>query len=400
MPENVSVLLWLNAYFLGLLALVFVRLLVHEMAHALAGWLVGHRILLIQVGAGPLLLRLPLFGGSMELRMHPRHGAVFSLLPRASWFRLRRMISVSAGPLADIGLVVTLFLVAWSPSVRAITWWFLLLLLLAVGMAALVLLSFVPRHLPHINGPNDILQLVRLWKMDVRSTALIAADHERQLAMHESWRLFAKGKPQAALAHWDARVRDDDSGVGVNRCVLVWACEGTDAALQELARERAVLERFAREQSLLQSAPGPAWKQQIAQLNAVLDTNAAFFAVQSDRPELLPEAERAINRALAVMPREPAMVRTFGLVQLALGNVERGMENLAWAWQQSEPPWLAALCACYLAHGHALVGETEQAHRFLAWAVRTDPHCLLLGKYRKLVAEIVTGKRQIENADS
>lgn len=122
------------------------------------------------------------------------------------------------------------------------------------------------------------------------------------------------------------------------------------------------------------------------------------FAVRADRPQLLPQADSLMQRALKILPRDPGVIRTLALVQLHRGDHARARSNLEWAWRQGEQNWLRALCACYLAYAHARGGEVVEAQRFLARARRLDPRCRLLAKYTALVAEAAAPQRRSDAA--
>lgn len=80
-------------------------------------------------------------------------------------------------------------------------------------------------------------------------------------------------------------------------------------------------------------------------------------------------------------PRDPAVLRTTGLVELHTGDVRVGMRLLQTSWRAAEPLWLRALCALYLALGHAMRGDHNAARRWLRKAKRLHPECVLLPDY-------------------
>ena len=125
-----------------------------------------------------------------------------------------------------------------------------------------------------------MLQVCRLFRIDAASARLIADDHRRRLGMDRALRTYGKGERRQALAIWDAEVRSDDLGIAVGRSFLVWACDGPAAALRELAREREMVERFAR-QPAGGKPPGPEWPRVVASLRAAVDMNEAFLAVRT-----------------------------------------------------------------------------------------------------------------------
>ena len=118
--------------------------------------------------------------------------------------------------------------------------------------------------------------------------------------------------------------------------------------------------------------------------------NRAFFLAQTGRPEDLAVAD-GLCEALTGKPMAGeghiATLRTRGFVRLRQGRIDEGMQMLEQAFGLSEPFWLRALSAGYLAYGHALRGEGELARRWLRRGRRIHPQSLMVGMCERLVAE-------------
>lgn len=370
------------------------RLLLHEAAHAVVGRACGFRVLGITIGAGRLLLRLRCGLGTFELRLLPRHGVVRAATGSARFFRLRMLAFLLAGPAMDLLFLAGLW--AALVAVRAGGAADLLgtSLLLLFWLHAITSLSTLwVRRVAGLGVPSDLWQALGLLRLDRQAVASAVTVQRLNLAVHRAWRTFEAGDAATALRIWDDATPPLAEAIAVGRSVFVWACHGVDAALAASAVERQQLQAFA---SLARPAAAGAraeraWRRTIDSLQAYLDVNEAFFTVQADRPQLLPQADSLMQRALKILPRDPAVIRTLALVQLHRGDHARARSNLEWAWRQGEQDWLRALCACYLAYAHARGGDEGLAQRFLARARRLDPQCRLLAKYTALVAEAAAG---------
>src|SRR5262245_55334021 len=82
--------------FLGL----YVVVLAHELGHAVAAALSGHKVLGLFIGNGPRLMSFQVGRLSVQLRLLPFGGAVAaSLSPGGGWTRLREAALYAGGPL-------------------------------------------------------------------------------------------------------------------------------------------------------------------------------------------------------------------------------------------------------------------------------------------------------------
>jgi hypothetical protein len=356
---------------LACVALLYLRITAHEAAHAMVGGLLGLRVLGFVVGAGPVLVEFTVARCRFELHLWPKHGFVHVAAASPRLYRTRWIASLLAGPAADVACAWLLFMAARAVGGGT----GLLMLFLAIAFAIVVLASLVPRTIRRLGIPNDVLHVWRTLRLRGDAARRAAEWNRVYIADHDAWHSLQRGDPAAALRIWDA-VTAGAEVVGAVRSLCVWACSGAEAALQQVARDRQALLRVQ------DRAP-------LRQLELVLDVNEAFFLVLTGRGDALADAEARCRRALDREHGNVAAVRTLGLVQLHRGEVERGLRNLQWAWRQREPRWLRALCACYLAHGHALRGDGAAAGRFLAAARRLDPRCLLLPQHERRVAELM-----------
>jgi membrane-associated protease RseP (regulator of RpoE activity) len=106
---------------------------VHEAAHAVAARRAGHRVALVSLGIGPLLLTRRLGGATVLVRALPLAG--HTVWDGSGATRATRVLILLAGPLATLALaacVLTLGAPATAPAER------LLLFTNAVGLLPLI----------------------------------------------------------------------------------------------------------------------------------------------------------------------------------------------------------------------------------------------------------------------
>lgn len=94
----------------GVFSATFVaQVALHELAHAIAGWAVGLRIVQVELGRGRLLTRRRFAGVTWRLHLIPSDGATVAVpKPAARFVRLRLWLFTLAGPLLDLALVALL----------------------------------------------------------------------------------------------------------------------------------------------------------------------------------------------------------------------------------------------------------------------------------------------------
>src|ERR1700722_4829928 len=74
---------------------------IHELGHAIAAGLVRFEITTIRIGSGRLLHRWMIGQTGLELRLFPNSGGVTSITLNPAAYRIRKIIIVLAGPLAN-----------------------------------------------------------------------------------------------------------------------------------------------------------------------------------------------------------------------------------------------------------------------------------------------------------
>ncbi len=81
---------------------------IHELGHALAGFLVGHRIRSVVIGVGRPLLVFNLAGVAVTINLLPLGGLTMGMPRRGGWLRVRLWIFAAGGPAANLLLCYVL----------------------------------------------------------------------------------------------------------------------------------------------------------------------------------------------------------------------------------------------------------------------------------------------------
>ena len=93
---------WLSVAFVA----THLRILLHELGHLTAAWLLGSDLRKIQVGIGPLLWSRSLENGlRCEWRLRPLGGYLLATHRGSEAFRIRQSVVVAGGPIADFILL-------------------------------------------------------------------------------------------------------------------------------------------------------------------------------------------------------------------------------------------------------------------------------------------------------
>jgi hypothetical protein len=338
----------------------------HELAHALCAWLVGWRVFRISLGAGRQLCRFRVGALRVEINLASASGVTWMAPRNIACFRSKYFLTLLAGPAVNIVAVAALLtFVGWSrisnTEIPGTHLWFLLALLAANVILGIV--SLVPHTttmvfgLSRVSIPSDGRAMLTApflpsSAVQVRHAGYFATEGYECLAdrrYEPAKRWFQKGLelyPEdvgnrfgAGYAHhWlrDFHVARDQWAMLLNR---------TD--LEPAIRPRVL-------------------------------NNIAWVDLLIGGQELLNEAERYSEEAVAAEPWYPPLLGTRGSVLIDQGNPAAGLPLVRRAMDFNEEPSFKALNACYLALGEMQQGRTQAALEYRDLARRLDPECMLL----------------------
>jgi Peptidase family M50 len=376
---------WVFLALLVAFAALHVGLFVHECGHAIVARMLGMRVLEVQLGAGRPIWSFRGGETAWALRFWPRHGSVLFAATSARWFRVRMIAILLAGPMASTALAICGWVLCRSQlsQMLPVSKAQVLLRSAAITWVAIAVFAWLPVRWRSLQGrASDVLKVLQLLRSDAAQVQAQLDGHAAFLAETEAWRAFEAGTPDVALAILDRAAADIGLDSFVMRPLCTWARDGARAALACQDEQEARAQRW-----LAGAGLSPEQAAVVHDgLQLVFQVNRAFYCVQTGDPALLPEADRCTRLAMAAEPENVACLRTRGLVQLHLGAVNTGMALLEHAWRGGEGRCMRALCALYLAFGHALEGHAAKAHRFLRRARNLHRESPLLARYTELVA--------------
>ena len=396
-PDNPA-LAWALAA-LSLFVAPWLLILVHELAHASAGWLVGLRVREIYVGGGQPCAIIWLKRAVFVLGLRPTHGYVRFMHVRRAGLRWRALFAVAAGPIMNVVVAVGLLvlfvrgggLASMNAGFQPSLW------VLSATAALLAVVAWLPRRVSKSGSASDVAimrELLRATQSD-----LDAQFESQQVEVFEFYQDFQRGDLEAcahrlrALEH--ARGDDEALAVGVSSCrsLLALATGECDAAVEH-ARAAAALSGKAVVCEAQRA--GGADSQVVKRIEAARresarlhEANLAFMIAHDpsqDQRAALRDATRLLSGVAEHDPVRAALLRTRAVLLIAVEQPESAIAALRQALRHDEPFWLRALTMACLAHAHAMRGETGDARKWLRRARRLHPQSPLL-PYREQMVE-------------
>jgi tetratricopeptide (TPR) repeat protein len=325
----------------------------HELGHALAGALVGHRIVLIRLGVGLKLFAFTAFGTAVELRAFPLGGATFAFphRPRRG-VRLREWVFAAGGLAANLLLYIVLRRLYGAGLYDDDHHPFATMA--ASANLTIMILNAIPFRLPEGTMSDGYhLLTIPFWpraRVDrihivAETTAISEAVERDELArahtLAEDLRRRYPTHPSAALT------------LGF-----------------VLSRER----REAEARVL--------WREAITQTDELvtvllLKNNIAWATAVLGDAESFDEADRYSDEALAAAPDAVLVKGTRGAVLARLGRGEEAIPLLLAGLSAPTSP-SRQYTKCFLARALTLAGRLDEARSALEEARRLDATCVLI----------------------
>jgi len=326
-------------------ASLYMLVLVHEVGHALAGWVTCFGVAAIRVGRGPALVSARVRGVDIALHLFPSGGYTTHRQGWSRpWYRLRRLVTVAGGVLANaavIAVAVTMLSGRWE-------------LALVITNATTILRNLRPHRFRSVVGsviPSDGAQLLALlrspsWKLEYQTSSAVA-----RIA-----RLLNAGRSAEAL-----EVLESDTTT-IDHPVIAASLRAAALAEQGRAAEAIEIWRHA--------LAGPRFPKT---LRAVALNGLAFAYFALDDPANLPEADAASAEARRLEPDSAAILDTRALVLIAQGKPTEALRLARRACSMERNPFTRARTQTTVAMALAGGGELEEASRFLEAAAATLP---------------------------
>jgi tetratricopeptide (TPR) repeat protein len=350
---------------------LYLSIVPHELGHALGAILTGQKILQITFGSGPALWLKKLRGIYLEIRAYPTEGIVFRKYI-GSFTKLRDFIVVLAGPLTNLGIAWFLWfafgeqLEHTSPFDGPAPLLALFCANLLVGFLNLLPFSNLSAFGPLPSDGKQLLSIPFLSKALMEKRRL---DHLRAPAM-------------LAILHNDFTLCDRISTEGLSfhpsDLQLITAKAVALCSLGDRAGGR---EWTLKALETLNDNPAAGMEK------AVVENNIAWCVYLLDARDLLDEADRLSESAMALMPWALSVRSTRGAILIAKGETDSGIALLDDQRFGIESKSSQALAACSLGIGYFAQGKPEKAIEALRRAEALDPECILLERARAALGQ-------------
>lgn len=342
---------------------LFVYLLVipHELGHAIAAWLVRWEVFRINFGIGPCWLRCSIAGIPIQFRLIPDRGSVSTLSLRQRDWRVCRLMTLAAGPLANLAIAILAIELAggWKIFISDLFGSAWSTLALASG------LQFVANIIPQTHlmqeGPvgSDGQQMMHLLFKPLPS------EKARRLRyyMAKGFALFASDRAQEALEVFSAAHAEYP-----DQASIALGLTGALMMAGKVEEGRSLVCQLLKVHTT-DSA-----------VNAVLRNNLAWADLLLGSPTLLAEADESSAAAISLMPWDASIQSTRGTVLAILGKPDEAMQLLRKSMKGADRRSSRSSIFCAMAIVMHRQGPRKAAEEFFEKARRLYPKCELLSR--------------------
>lgn len=336
------------------LAAMAVALLVEEAGHYLTARALGFRATQIQLGNGPLLFQGQLFGASLTVHAFPSAASMLLGSPSRRWLRVRLALVYLARPAALACALALLFF--WRTKATS-SFPGLFIFVFAVGLLSslyprdVVFDSFRPGGKFSLWSNGKMLWMLPRLGEEVLSACRYYGYVSEQAALLEAV------KPGQAITLLEEGLNSLPGDQTLRSCLGAACLHDGDNR-----RARQILVPLLESPSLH------------PHLRPYVLANIALANLGLER-ELLGEAAKYAEEAMRAMSGAPVFTGIQGMVLIRLGRVEEGLALLRGSMKRRQNRRGLAFDTCWLAIGHALLGQPEEARRHLEKARRLDPRC-------------------------
>jgi hypothetical protein len=353
--------------FAVLLAILYlfhwIAILVHELGHLCAGWLMGLYLVEVRIGDGPKLCTFRIGGIDWHFFAVPYAGWVAGFPKSANHYRIRQLIFILGGPLASLILAVSVFALTFpgafglgtSPEMNLVTW------VLTYVAILEVVWSLWPRK-------------VRLYGMETGSDGFLlwqlryAAAPVNAIAVGLHWRasqaLLSRRKEEAiTLARQAVNLPNLPDRFSSEILLAYVLCESGEYTEAEGIYRR-----------LTETV-----KEENRRFVEVVDSFASM-TLYHNLSQLYPECESLLRRAIARWPEEKTLKGTLGSILIEQRRDEEGGMLIKELYELCTGPTDLGISAAYLSVLEAREGNHEQAAVYRNEARRHLPTHRLLDR--------------------
>lgn len=334
---------------------------VHEIGHAVAGRVLGFRVLRIEIGIGRRVTKMRYGALRLQLNSIPRAGATLLSSERGQGLRWRLWLTVLAGPMTTLAILLVVVVVcdlrvrdilwpsaavAAAPAVAQLlafeSFWMLILNLLPVR---LITPNSDGRQLLHIPFAGD-RELAIFRTIPLHLEALECMEEDDFAGAQRALDAADAIQPGSWLVRHDVAVLHINSG--------------------RLTEARALLTEL-----IAQEVPQP-------QAKLLAQNNLAWTDFMLGESELLAEADELSAMVHRQWKRAAFAMGTRGAVLGWLGRHSEAIAVLEKAFACNSSPTGRALNACCLALSYSGAGLQQEAERWLQRARDNHARCPLL----------------------
>jgi hypothetical protein len=340
--------------------IVIVIMISHEIGHAAVAHLLGFRVFAVNIGVGPTLTEFRVGDTAVAVKVLPFGGSTHPATPDPRLFRLRWFL-VSAAGLA-VNAVIFALALWWTPTssaqaaVRDALLW-------ADGLTVLTNLWPARVTTPAGISATDGLLMLRAPRLSSQEIDEYVSVYEAFNALH----------PRQSVLPMS---RDDEVAA------LAGAPPVVRAALAVRLMEKGYFDlavtalRDALDSDL-----------QAARTRAHTLTQLAWAEVLTGDATLIPDADRHSDEALRLMPWEPGVLTTRGIVLVALGRPDEGVALLEASRRPDSRPRDRAVVDAFLAWAALQNKDVFRARQLLAQVRAEDPSCVMTERVERLLVE-------------
>lgn len=344
-------LLGIPAVLIALYVAQWALLVIHELGHAVAGWLMRMEIVEVRLGCGAEVI-VKRFGRlKFHIETRPAFGWVLAFPTSVKGYRSRWFLFIVGGPLASA--LAYVFLVETGP-VKAwyfewsLSWVFYAIQRMVRYMSLwMLLVSLWPRR-SRLYGEyalSDGLQMLMILFLGKAGALQIFA----YVQAHRARFLWTEGRRDEALVVFREAQALPGRAQDLSFCAIM------ASAIAEQGRVDEALEML---RGLLQKA-GKDWQ-------AYGEVANAFCSVVicESRAATLPEAEQIIRKAIARSPEQSSLKGTLGGILFEQGRYSEACRMLEALHYASQEPLDQAITAAYLAHLSLRIRDETAALRY------------------------------------
>jgi len=348
-------------------AFAYVRILIHELGHLCAAFLVGWKPVTLVVGTGREKSLGRVGDITVLLGAKPFGGLARAFPVGFAFYRIKYLVYIVCGPLATALVVVSLY--EFSQSFDFSLWpeWVTIVLGLSLFHEVLLLIvNLIPHDIRRsgLRLPSDGKQM---WSYLTMKHADLKKAFNVNLIGHAQILLkrgrFRQARDVVGLLE---EASPSDAVTLLNWVNILLAFNYKAEALDEA---RALIADTTR---------APAAK--VEMLDAV-----ACAALFWDHPEFLPTAMMCIQEAMRLAPEAITLKGTKGALLIESGDLEVGMRLLEDVKSRSSAENDQAICSYYLAYAHFKKGDNPAAIERLRLAKKDHPRCNLAGRIEKKI---------------